>query len=222
MFSELVDDVVSISGTGNFARSKICKYVRATLRECVVLEYWSRDLTEETLIADADNYVWERPNLVRLLRTVRYPCNYFPKLLPPGRVQKDVDRYYYAGPTYYVFQGVGNGSEFHVAYYSYEKYFQYFTPGTRPAVYDRATDEWSYLNLDGVYVPTLGDEELDADARAKVHHWLLKDWEPVIYEGAISKLFNGADDPRAPKLYASYKSLQAGIKAGELFDSLDR
>lgn len=234
-FSAAVKDVVVAVGRPDTRNTfNIQRYVRQTIRECQVRQYYRNDLTEDILTAATDNYVWDAvPDTLRLLRTVKYPGDIYPKFILPGEVQKGEERYYYGGPGYFVFNGSGAGDEILIAYYSYAPRFVYYSglPSDAtlnssthpPAYYDAITATWYYLDfVNGawVYVTSLATAAAEEAARAKVSNWLLLNWYDAIIEGASAKLFKGIDDPRAPASFALYKSFQTDIERGEAFESL--
>jgi hypothetical protein len=222
MFSELIDQVQEASRRGTTATQDILAYTRATMRECVLLGFFNKDLVEDQLTSTTDgNYEWARPRLLRLMRTVYYPASgRWPEFIRPGRKQQDKMYYYYGGPTYYIFNGVGTGELINIAYYMYEPWLAYYASGARPAIYNADTDTWTYL-LNGSYVSSLGSDALDEAARAKVTHWLLEDWNHVIREGTLAKVLNKSEDSRAKAVYASYQQMKAEIKKGEITESFD-
>lgn len=222
MFSEAVDVVVERSGRLDRVND-IKAYINTSIRECQVLAYFARDLIEDTITATASPHVWTRPTRLRLLRTVRYPNDVYPDLIMPGKRQQRKTFYYYGGPTYYAFAGALSDADINVAYYLYSQRFTYYaaTGDVRPAVYDRDEETWAYL-LDGAYVTTLGTDALDEAAEDSVSMWLLLDWFDLIIEGGLAKLFKQQGDERGLSTFALYKSFQSDLKAGEVFESLDR
>jgi len=217
-FSAAVDNVVSRSGRPE-KRQDIVSYARASIREIQTLKNFVRDLVEDQITATTDSpFTWTRPDKLRFMRTVRYrPGNnqvesIWPKFLMPGKVQKDVDYYYYGGPTYFVFVGVSKDQEIDIAYYTYARTFVYYEDeSNRPATYDLSTLSWSYLTAST-------DEEKEA-ARNEVTNWVLFHWPHVVEEGALAKVFKSIGDPKATSAFALYKSMQQDVLEAESFES---
>lgn len=221
MFSELVDEIITITGRSDKVEH-IASLARGTIRECMNQQYFNRDLTEDQITATADPHIWTRPTNFRIMRTVKYPESAgFVKEKPPGRIQENEDYYYYGGPTYFTFVGVEADEKINVAFYSYAPYFKYKTSAsvTREAIYDREAGTWTYLS-GGTYISTLGSDALNEAAQNKVGNWLLLDWDHVIKEGTLTKLYQVTDDPRAQKHFAVYKSFMQDILKGEQYDTL--
>lgn len=218
-FSAAVDDVVSRSGRPDRV-ADIIAFVRVTIRELQVLRFFRNDLIEDTLTADAANYVWNYPQEFRVLRTVRYPRfdaqggqNYPPEILP-GKKQKDYTDFYYGGPGYYVFAGSALADAIDVAYYAYSKKLAYYELADRPATFSLEDDSWSYLS-----VGTTAEELI---AREKVSNWLLFNYYDTIVEGGMAKILKTVGDPRSMSSFALYKSYQQSLIAGEPSDSLNK
>ena len=220
MFSELVDEVASLSGRPN-RKPDITRYVNSTIRECCVKQLWSRNLIEDQFAVTAVPATLDRPTLLRHFRTVNYNGCVYPKFIEPGRKQDEFDHYYYAGTTYFVFAGVAVGDTVNYAYYTNLKHLIYYddTAGNeRPAIYDKEAETWTYWD-GGAYVSALGSDALDLAARDKVTNWLLDNWESVIIEGALAKIFKIMKDDRQLASYALYKSMQNDLESGEQFAS---
>ena len=221
MFSELVDRIVIRSGRPDRI-ADIRSYVHASIRECQMLAYFARDMTEDTITATAGPHIWERPANLRLMRTARYPGDIYPNFAGPGKRQLDEDYYYYGGSNYFAFSGIATGEEINVAYYSYAKRLAYYEDAVvpvRPAVYDEELETWTYLQA-GSYVSTLGTDALDEAARNLVTNWLLLDWMDLIEEGGLAKIFKSVGDERSRTAFALFKSYQKDLKAGELIETL--
>lgn len=223
MFSEMVDNVVQKTGRRAAQdQVNIIGYVRQVMRECQMLAFFERDMTEDLLIADAEPFNWTRPQNFRRMLAVAYRNTgalngkIYPEYLIPGKRQRDHDYLYYAGPNYFTFKGIGKDGEIEIAYFSYFRRYIYYAAGTRPAVYDWETEAWSYLQPDGeTYGPSLATPELEEEARDKVTNWLLTDWGETIAEGTSSKIFTAIDDPRAPKIFRSYVDMQNSLLDAE-------
>lgn len=218
-FSAAVDSVIARSQRPD-RRADIIAYVRQTMRECQVFKKiaFARDLIEDQLTATSSPFIWDRPQELRLLRTVQYGifgarnAQIYPTFLRPGKKQETEQYYYYAGPDYFVFKGVDAGTIVNVAYYAYFKKLPYYAIADRPAVFDLETDNWNYL--------TATTDQDKAIARALVSNWLLFDWYDLIVEGGLAKIFKTVGDQRAVSSFALYKSLQNDLMAGEEVESL--
>ncbi len=226
MFSELVDEVLLSSSRGTSRRTDVIRYANATIRELQARAHFSRDLVEDQLTADASPYLWTRPRFLYLLRTVYYPAvDYWPKFLPPGKVQRDAPNswYYYTTPTQIVFSGVAVGDQINVAYYQYLPRLSYYDASgpVRPAVYDEVTDTWTYLQ-NGSYVSTLGSTTLDDAARALVTNWVLDHWREGVVEGTFAKFFKLVGDDRAAASFAVFNQIKKDILSMESYDSIGK
>lgn len=218
-YSSAVDDVVARSGRPD-RRTDIIAFVRTTIRECHVRSYFRNDLTEDSIAALQDGYVWEYPQEFRILRTVRYPLTnrrgeaiYPPEILP-GKNQRDKTHFYYGGPGYYVFAGVEALDRIDVAYYSVSKKIPYYAKTERPAIFNLEDNVWTYLTA------TTPEEKIEA--RGKVSNWLLFDYYDLIVEGSMAKVLKVVGDPRAGAAYALYKSYQKDLIYTEPSDSLNK
>lgn len=218
-FSSAVDDAIQRSGRPD-RKADIIAFVRTSIRECQVMRYFRNDMIEDSLIATSDGFVWEYPVNFRILRTVRYPINnrrgesIYPPEIYPGRLQQGKTHYYYGGPGYYVFAGVGLAAVIDVAYYSTSKKLAFYVQNERPAIYTLETDAWTYLTANTL------EEQLAA--RQSVSNWLLFTYYDLIVEGAMAKVLKVVGDPRSGAAYALYKSYQKDLIATEPSDSLNK
>jgi len=218
-FSSAVDDAIKRSGRPEKLNDLIA-FVRTSIRECQVRNYFRNDMIEDSLIATGDVFIWNYPQEFRMLRTVRYPFidargdRIYPPEILPGKNQKNKTYYYYGGPGYYVFAGVAANSLIDVSYYRNSRKLPYYAPEDRPAQFDLETNSWLYA--------TASDPDSKTIAREQVSNWLLFNYYDLIVEGALSKLFNIIGDPRSRPTYASYKSLQNDLIANEPSDSLNK
>lgn len=218
-FSAAVDDVIIRSGRPD-RRADIVAFVRTTIRECHVRSYFRNDLTEDSIVAPQDGYVWEYPQEFRMLRTVRYPLvnrrgeSIYPPEVLPGKNQRDKTYFYYGGPGYYVFAGISALDKIDIAYYSVSKKIAYYEKAARPAVFSVEDDAWTYLTA------TTPEEKIIAEA--KVSNWLLFNYYDLIVEGCMAKTLKVVGDPRAGASYALYKSYQKDLIYAEPSDSLNK
>lgn len=214
MFSEAVDDIVARTSRAD-QLANIASYVRQTMREIQGQYLFARDLVEDTLVVDASPFVWSRPRGLRILVTAYYPgTNVWPKYQPPGRAQTDYDSYYYAASQYFAFAGVSIGSAVNVAYYQYFPVLNYYETGDRPAVYDRVADTWTYAPAYDV------DDTTRETARNLVSNWLLSDWDELVKEGTVAKLYKMIAHPSAASSFALFKSMQRVLEVSESFETV--
>lgn len=218
-YSAAVDDVIARSGRPD-RKADVIAFVRVTVRELQALRFFKNDLTEDTLTADVDNYIWTYPQEFRIMRTVRYPYTdpqgkrlYPPEILP-GKKQKDEVYYYYSGPGYYVFAGTALADSIDVAYYSLLKKLAYYALALRPATYSLEDETWSYFSS--------GTDAENLIAREKVSNWILFNYYDTVVEGAMAKILKTIGDPRAGSSFALYKSYQKTFEDTEPSDSLNK
>lgn len=130
-----------------------------------------------------------------------------------------------------------------VAYYKWMMQLAYYPPGphsqspnggkdvlpmnvkpaatdTRPAIYNRETETWSYL-VGGVYVATTGDPNNDLIVQALVSNWLLMDWYDLCAEGTLAKLFKAINDPRASLSFQLFSKYLADLQGTGVDEALD-
>ena len=221
-FSALIDEAVVLAGRGIAARRQLTSYARASMREPQVDNLFDKDLVEDTLIFNADPFIWERPADFRLFRTVKYTEETYPKFIPPGRRQFDELNFYYAASTYFTFKGLAVGDSFGIAYYAYFPKLVYFASDKRPARYFADLAKWQYLDGNNDYVDTLGSVDLDEAARKLVTNWLLFDWTDLVLEGILAKQFKVQGDQRAKSAFALFKSFITDLLQAEPTQSIDR
>ena len=223
MFSESVDKVVARSNRRERLED-VKAFMHSTIRECQNLAKFYRDRIEDEITVGSLNtagaFVWDRPARFKRFEAVEYPNQIFPKRLNPGKRQVGETSYYYGGPTYFAFVGVAETDVIKVAYYTFARRFKYYaatardtanpTVNSQPAIYDRETETWQYLDTSGtpVYVSSLGSTTADEAAQALVSNWLLLDWNNVLEEGALAKILKVISHANAPSSFALYKSLQ--------------
>lgn len=227
-FSSLIDEVVRITSRRDRLED-IQSYANSSIRECNVIQVFERDFVEDRIVSNSDDgYVWEHPKNFRVMRTVEYALRYFPPFLPPGKIQKENESYYYKGPTYFVFAGVKNGEEIKIAYYVYQPRLIYYQE-PRPAIYlipepgdSHPSQEpyWQYWN-GSAYVDTLGTSEQDEAARKLVTNWLIFDWYDLTREGAEAKTWKNTDDARSKTAFSLYKSLQSSLQQAEPYVTME-
>lgn len=218
-FSSAVDDVVARSGRPN-RKLDIIAFVRTSIRECQVKDFFKNDLVEDTLTADAEVFVWTYPQEFRMLRTVRYPYSnqrgerLYPDEILPGKKQREETYFYYGGAGYYAFAGLASGALIDIAYYQNSKKLAYYDLAVRPATFSLEDNAWTYL--------TASDASSQLIAREQVSNWLIFNYYDTIVEGALNKIYNAVGDERSRSSYALYKSLQNDLIANEPSDSLNK
>lgn len=221
-FSALIDQAVALAGRGKPARQQLTSYARSSMREAQADVLFERDLIEDQITATANPHIWTRPANFRTFRTVRYPGEIYPKYIVPGRRQFDLDKFYYAASTYFVFKGVEINTSFDIAYYSYFAKLVYFEADNRPARYFADLAKWQYLDGNSIFVDTLGSQLLDEAAQALVTNWILFDWFDLVLEGILAKQFKVIGDTRAPSHFALFKSFIKDLLQAEVVASIDQ
>lgn len=218
-FSALVDDVISISLRGD-RQADIYRYIWQTIRECQVKAFFAADRVEDSLSVDANPFVWEAPNIFRMMETVKYPYYdtqgnpIFPKYITPGKLQSREDYFYYRSGTAFVFGGLEAGVEISISYFVYALQLLYYVADARPARFDLETQTWTYLTA------VTDAEKLIAQALST--NWLIYRWYSLILEGTLAKLYKVVGDDRAAASYSLYKQSQNDLMAGEPYESLGR
>lgn len=233
MFSELVDFCVARSGRRDRI-ADISAYANSSIRESAVKQYFSRDMIETQIFATTDPYNWPKPANFRIMQAVQFADGTFIDPVRPGRQMQTMDQYFYSGPTYFIFKGLSYQAldpnsqasislatplPINLSYYVYPPQLKYYATGTRPAVFDAPSQTWTYL-VNGAYVSTTGTAAGDTAAQLLVANWLLQDWNTLVQEGTLTKLFTVVGDARNSATYALYKSLQISLLQGEEFEEM--
>lgn len=230
MFSELVDMVVRRTNRPDF-KEDIIAYANEVIRMCHCSEFFFRDKTEVLLNQDYDRanpsetFVWERPKDLRALFAIKYygyyddPRDAFPANIPPGIGQAMREQFYYGVGNSYVFYRKSGLHEIAICYAKAPKRFKYYAVGKRPAVYNRGTGEWLYLDRYGNYVTSLGSDELDQAARDEVSDWLLADYDGMLCSGVNTKVFTVLGDPRNKVEYSNFKENLRYVRTTERYES---
>jgi hypothetical protein len=232
-FSGLIDSAILQTGKAGSLIAAVSA-ANLTIRECQSFGLFAKDLIEEDPLTVTLPMTWTRPANFRRIRTVKYlAADVYPKLVLPGRAQRNKDAYFYAADNYYVFVGASTSDTIGLATYYWRKRLSYYGrfgtlteqyPGgpytVRSAYYDNDQDAWVYLNLaETAYVLSLSDpteEELRRNTNA---NWLVSDWYDMIVEGTKAKLFNSGDDNRANRAYAAYKAAQKTFQTTEAYEA---
>ena len=231
MFSELVDLIVRRTNRPDF-KEDIIAYLNEVLRMVHSSEFFYRDKVEIALNEDYDDadlartFVWDRPRDLRALVSVRYldllyddNRDSFPPNIPPGIGQANKPQFYYGVGDKFVFYRRGGLRRIAVCYVLAPKRFEYYDVGKRPAVYDRESDSWQYLDQTGRYVASLGSNELDEAAQAKVSDWLMLHYDGMLASGVITKLFSVLGDPRNKVEYSNFKENLRYVRTAEKFEN---
>jgi hypothetical protein len=219
MFSELVDECVTLSKKLNLRESHIIPYLNATIRECQTKEFFYRDRVEDQIaITTEPSFIWDRPTRIRQIESVQYPysegyslvdCPIYTPRKTPGRINPLEDIYfYYGGPTYYVFNGVIANTTINISYFAYSRRFKYYEAGSRPAVYDFDSETWDYP------LGATTDAEKEA-ARDLVWHWLFEAWYEMVKQGTLAKTYKDVEDVRAPATFAMFSGQLKTFQASE-------
>lgn len=204
-FSALVDDTIRRTGRPE-KRADIVSYARQSMRECQILGKFRQDMTEDTLTATGDGYIWTLPNYFREFKSVRYGLYnnrdemIYPRQAQPSERQRNLEYFYYLGVDYSVFKGVSVNVKIDVAYFSFFRKLAYYVLASRPATFSLEDEVWTYL--------TATTDVTKEAARALVTNWMLIDWYDLVLEGTCAKVHKAVGDPRAPSSFALYKSLQ--------------
>jgi len=239
MFSETVDKALTRGGNRRDRLQDIIAFTQSSIREIQrLVPGFYRDRIEDEITVDALNangaFIWSRPRNFRRFEAVEYPNNIHPKLIAPGKKQENEDEYYYGGHNYFAFVGVAVNEVIKLSYFSTARVFKYYTAAQRdtanpttasqPAIYDRDAETWQYLNPAGTaYVSDLGSTLLNEAAENKVGNWVLLDYDNIVIEGALAKLYKiVGDQQRSMPTFALYKQLQNDIINGEPNESLDQ
>lgn len=229
MFSELVDRVTSSLMTGNSdaRKAEVTQYVNSVRRKIHMRGSYVRDRAEQSVECSgaSTTFTWPVPRNVRNIVTAKYKFGRdgygaYPVLTTPS-VKFDTQPYsVYRFGEYYTFNGIFDGEVILLLLQLKSMPLRYYAENSRPAVYDRDTETWTYLDIAGNYVATLGSEELDAAARAKVYDWVLDDYEDLVFYGAMNLAQKVQDNQRASNYYALYRDALTDMHQAEGGDTL--
>lgn len=216
-FSSAVDDAISRAGRPD-RKLDIISHIRLTMRECQVLAYFESDRIEDTIVANADPYVYSTPQRFRIMEAVQYPGiideqgnPIYADPVSPGRKQREHKYFYYISGASHVFAGHGANASLNasinLSYFSYFAPLPYYDDADRPAKFILEDDAWSYLTA-------TTDDEKEA-AQALVTNWLLTRHYDTVIEGTLAKLYKMNDDARAGSTFGLYKLLQTTLLHAE-------
>jgi hypothetical protein len=202
MFSELVDICVQRSGRPNH-QPDIIAYATQTVRQMQTKNYFKKNLIEDQIIATADPYTWIPPERIQKIKAVRYSNGDYPVYYLPGAKQKETLSFYYGAAGYYVFKGMSSGFQqagvsqqntIDIAYYQFTKKLKYYAVAARPAVYDYETETYTYADFSGDGGTNWNDPANQETARNLIGNWILKDWNELVQEGTLAKIFKLIDN----------------------------
>lgn len=212
MFSELVDNVVQITGRRDKLDS-IAGWVRATIRDAQMSGLYSGDFVEYEVVADSGPaFVWNPPRPLRRVSVVWYNRLAYVENLRPGSRSLRTDEHYYQSGSGFVFVGVYAGLPIQIGAFIYSLPLQYQLPEARLVRFDTSEMVWKYA-WEGAWVDAipLGDaaaaRELEERRRNGATHWLLEEWSELILQGTLNKLYMATDDKqRMSSSYSLYQS----------------
>lgn len=216
MFSELVDYMVQETGR----RDRIALIVSATndvLRHIHKAMDWDEDL-QETLIVPAPPAAawnagevvnWKHSRLMRSVRAIQLNGHCYAEFVRPGAKQENRGHYWYRSSNDTI-SVAGACHQIAIAWYSWNRHFQYYQPDQRPAVWDNETEAWTYLQAGAggtSYVSTLGTAADDEAARDKVFDWPLDRLRYIVEHGVKARVFTAiGEDDRSAKFYSLFNS----------------
>lgn len=221
MFSEIVDEVLAIAGASDTSSlNAAINYAQLTLREIdemALFEGAGVEIAVPLTSTTADSYTWTKPTRFRdLLVAEYYNLGVEPKAQRPGTFEgRDNVYQYYGTPKSLIFNGIRSAGELRLFYFIWSRKFTYYPAASRPAIYDFTTETWSYLNSLGNYVPSLGNETLEAQAQDLVSNWITLSWFNTIVEGTLAKLFKARGDQRSLVSFSIYRSQREAIMRTE-------
>lgn len=230
MFSELVDMIIRRTNRPDM-KEDIIAYLNEVLRMSHSSEFFFRDKVEVLVNQDydrnnpAETFIWDRPKDLRSLTAIKLyghyddPRDSFPANIPPGIGQATRAQFYYGVGDKYVFYRKGGLHEIAISYVKAPRRFKYYEKDKRPAVYNRDSDSWLYLNTKGEYVTSLGSDELNEYAQEQVSDWLLKDYEGMLCSGVMTKIFTMLGDPRNKVEYSNFKENLRYVRTAEKYES---
>jgi len=229
-YSQLVDEILSLSARPDRTVA-IQRFVNQTIRELHSDEkggvfFFDKNLIEDQLTADANSgFSWTTPAGFQRMQTVRYqgqadrenPQGAYAKALRPGVGQNRVAHFYYRAGKVVYFSGYGlSGDVIDIAYYQFPKHLAYYESALRPASWDLPTTEadgdaaYSYLTA------TTAAEKVIAEGLST--NWLLEDWDDLVREGSLAKVYKlQADTERAATHFSLYQRQRPALYTTEAF-----
>lgn len=214
MFSETVDLVVQRSGRPDRILD-IVDFVNETMMEMQGRGFWYKNRIEDRISFNADPYIMTLPPGMQKFEAARITgTNDFFVNRVPGPRQEFAPLRYYAASGYIGFTGHTLNTDVDIAYFQYQPYLDYFAATQRPAT-------WAQNKLTRVWEPTYNNlapqggtnYTLEANqplANAMTMNWLLRDWAPIVREGALAKILKlCGDDTRAATSFSLYMKQRA-------------
>ena len=203
-FSTLVDDIAEVTCRKG-EEQLIAALVNGAVRELESLGLYEQDLVEvriKTEGASTQPFMWrDAPKNLRAISHVRYSNGVIPVPVKVGRKMEELKgNYYYIAGSYIAFSGAPLGGDIDVAYYQIQPRLKYYAAkDEQPAIREDQESAWKYRYFDPdtqrySYVDTLGSEEADYEARAKVTNWLLEDYYEAVRAIAVREVFNAFND----------------------------
>ena len=216
MFSEFIDYIVQETGR----RDRIALIVAATndvLRHIHKYMDWDEDL-QETLILPAapaaawnagEIVNWKHSRLLRSIRAIQLNGHCYAEMVRPGAKQENRGHYWYRSSNDTV-SIAGACHRIAIGWYSWNRHFQYYPPGSRPAVFDNENEVWTYMQtgVGGItYVSTLGTAADDEAAVAKVFDWPLDRLRYIVEHGVKARVYTAVgEDDRSAKFYSLFNN----------------
>ena len=181
-------------------------HVNETMRDLNKRNDWDDDLLEDVVPVPDPNQAthWtpaEGPERFRREEYVEYDGHCEPTRVKPSRRIQRLDKYYYRSGATFVF--VGALMQVKMAYYAYVPWLQYYPTGTRPSIWDGATQTWT-----------------NPPANDLVTNWLLMRHNEVILSGTLARHFASKADPRQQVHYAQYEQRVKQMRKAEGVDEL--
>jgi hypothetical protein len=156
------------------------------------------------LFTPKTEYKWQIPAQFNKIRAVRYDGTCVVPNIDPSLRQTRLKSYYYVLGMEIIFRGFSRHIE--VWLYTWSPNLNYFQVGKRPAVWDRGISQWSFLAITGdKYIPQLANENLERIARKHSGNWILRDWQQVVIDGALMRLYRASQDDRAQAHERSFR-----------------
>jgi len=201
LFSELVDECIARSGRADM-RSSIIGFAFQTQRELESKRAFHKNRYEVLeLTAGAAPFIWTPPSRMQIFETARYSNGIYPVFMQPGHAMRDRTYFYYRDSTTFVFSGVTNVTSIAMSYFRFNKKLPYFDGADRPAVWDATEETWTYHADYDVSAATR------TTAQELVSNWLLRDWNELMIEGTLAKIFKLVQNTeRAATHYSFFKN----------------
>ena len=202
MFSEMIDQIIEETAR----RDRINLIVASAndiLRHIHKSFDWDEDLAETSLTPLPGEAMlpqptmWKKDRLVRSIRAIRLNGHCFAEEVRPGARQENRQHFWYQAGDCVAIRG--GCSQIDIAYYRWNRHFQYYPLGKRPAVWDNEAQSWTFLTPTG-YVATLGSVDDEATALSFVFDWPMDELRYIWYHGILARVYTaiGERDRAAP------------------------